>query len=82
MNPGCRAPGRTSGVTAAIVGAPDARHVEDNLRVFSVDLDEQDRERLRPYEGVGPAGDVYAAERRRDGPHAAIMRYNINRDAS
>ena len=70
-----------SGCAAAIVGAADARHVEDNLRVFGFDLDEQDQERLRAYQGVGPAGDVYSAERRQDGPHAAIMRYNLNRDA-
>lgn len=52
-----------------------------NLRVFGFGLDEQDEERLRPYEGGGPVGDVYAAERRQDAPHAAIMRYNLNRDA-
>lgn len=68
------------GVASVIVGAPDARHVEDNLAAFGFDLDDQDHERLRPYEGVGPAGDVYAAERRKDGPHAAIMRYNLNRN--
>jgi aryl-alcohol dehydrogenase-like predicted oxidoreductase len=67
-------------VAATIVGAPDARHVEDNLRVFGVELDQQDLERLRPFEGAGPAGDVYGVERQADGPHAAIMRYNLNRD--
>jgi aryl-alcohol dehydrogenase-like predicted oxidoreductase len=70
------------GVAATIVGAPDARHVEDNLAVFGCGLDEHDLERLRDYEGVGPAGDVYAAERRPGGPHAAIMRYNLNRETS
>jgi aryl-alcohol dehydrogenase-like predicted oxidoreductase len=70
------------GVAATIVGAPDARHVEDNRAVFGFGFDEHDLERLRDSEGVGPEGDVYAAERRPGGPHAAIMRYNLNRDAS
>lgn len=69
------------GVAAAIVGAADARHGEDNRRVFAFSLDEADRERLRPFDGAGPAGDVYAAERVPDGPHAAIMRYNLNRES-
>jgi len=69
------------GVATAIVGAPGVRHLEDNLRVFSFALDEQDADALQPWAGVGPPGDVYDAERRREGPHAAIMRYNLNRDA-
>jgi diketogulonate reductase-like aldo/keto reductase len=68
-------------VAAAIVGAADARHGEDNRRVFTFSLDDEDRERLRPFDGVGPAGDVYTAERQPDGPHAAIMRYNLNRES-
>lgn len=67
------------GVAAAIVGAANARHVDDNLATFDFSLDEQDHERLRAYDDAGPAGDVYAVERRRDGPHAAIMRYNLQR---
>jgi aryl-alcohol dehydrogenase-like predicted oxidoreductase len=68
-------------VAAAIVGAADARHGEDNGRVFTFSLDDEDRERLRPFDGVGPAGAVYTAERQPDGPHAAIMRYNLNRES-
>lgn len=67
------------GVAAAIVGAPDARHVRDNLSVFGFQLDARDLAALQPYQDAGPAGDVYAVERRRDGPHGAIMRYNLQR---
>ena len=30
----------------------------------------------------GPAGDVYDLERVKDGKHAAIMKYNLNRESS
>lgn len=71
-----------AGVAAAIVGAFDARHLEDNLRVFDLEQDEEDLQLLEAFADAGPAGDVYAAERVRDGRHAAIMRYNFNREAN
>ena len=67
------------GLGAVIVGAPDARHLGDSLRSLSFALSEEDRELLSPFEGVGPPGDVFEAERRPDSPHAAIMRYNLGR---
>jgi len=70
------------GVAAAIIGAFDARHLDDNLRVFGFELDREDLERLEPFEDAGPDQDVYTAERRGDGQHAAIMKYNLNREAS
>jgi aryl-alcohol dehydrogenase-like predicted oxidoreductase len=69
------------GVGAAIVGAFDAAHLDDNLRVFDFELDEEDLRVLEPFDDAGPDGDVYAAERVRDGRHAAIMSYNLNREA-
>ncbi len=71
-----------NGVAAAIVGVFDACHLDDNLRVFGFELDEEDLERLEPFEDAGPAGDVYAAERLGGGRHAAIMKYDLNREAS
>lgn len=68
------------GVAAAIVGAFDAGHLQDNLRVFALRLDEEDLQRLEPFEDAGPGGGVYAAERASNGPHAAIMKYNLNRE--
>ena len=70
-----------SGVAAAIVGAFDAGHLEDNLRVFALELTKADLESLEPFADAGPAGDVYAAERVPDGRHAAIMKYNLNSEA-
>lgn len=71
-----------TGVAAAIVGAFDAGHLDDNLRVFSFELAEEDLRSLEPFADAGPIGDVYAAERVPDGRHAAIMKYNFNREAS
>jgi len=68
-----------SGVAAAIVGAFDAGHLDDNLRVFALELTEEDLQSLEPFADAGPAGDVYAAERVPDGRHAKIMKYNLNR---
>jgi len=70
------------GVAAAIVGAFDAGHLDDNLRVFQFELDEEDLQRLEPFENAGPDGDVYTAERVAGGRHAAIMKDNLNREAS
>jgi aryl-alcohol dehydrogenase-like predicted oxidoreductase len=69
-------------VGAVIVGARDARHAEDNLRAFAIELDDADRERLDAALGTaaGPAGDIYSLERVRDGRHAAIMKYDLNAD--
>ena len=67
-------------VAAVIVGAFDSSHLEDNLRVFGFELDASDRERLELFANAGPAGDVYSAERVREGRHAAVMKYNLNRE--
>ncbi len=59
-------------VAGVIVGARHARHLEQNLRTFDVELDEED---LRLIEAVsdrrnGPGGDTYDLERVKSGPHA------------
>jgi len=71
-----------SQVGAVIVGARHARHLPDLLRLFDFELDEEDLAAIqRAVEaGVGPVGDVYAAERIKGGKHAAIMKYNLNKD--
>jgi aryl-alcohol dehydrogenase-like predicted oxidoreductase len=70
------------GVAAAIVGARHARHLPDSLRVFGFVLDGKDMAAIDAVTGraEGPAGDVYSAERIKGGKHAAIMRYDLNRD--
>ncbi len=70
------------GVAAAIVGAFDAGHLDENLKTFDFELDGEDLARLEPFANAGPAGDVYTAERVSDGAHAKIMRYNLNREAN
>ena len=71
-----------AGVAAAIVGVFDAGYLDDNLRVFDLELDEADLRRLARFRDAGPPGDVYSAERVRGGRHAAIMKYDLNRQAS
>jgi aryl-alcohol dehydrogenase-like predicted oxidoreductase len=68
------------GVGAAIVGARDARHLPDTLRLFSITLSEEDLcaiERVTN-QAQGPKGHIYGLERVKAGKHAAIMKYNLN----
>jgi aryl-alcohol dehydrogenase-like predicted oxidoreductase len=67
-------------VGAAIVGATSARHVDENLKVFSFVLDEDDNRALDAVlsRRQGPEGDCYDLERDKDGRHGRIMRYNQN----
>ncbi|MDX1503762.1 MAG: aldo/keto reductase [Thermoanaerobaculia bacterium] len=68
-----------SGVAAAILGATSARHVEENLRLFSFRLDEEDRALLTPLLAAapGPRGDVYGLERHPGSPHRQILRTDL-----
>lgn len=68
-------------VAAAVVGAGDDRHLEENLLTFRTCLDEEDLAHLAPFTGRGPEGDIYGVERLLGGAHAAIMKYNLNADA-
>jgi aryl-alcohol dehydrogenase-like predicted oxidoreductase len=68
-------------VAGVIVGARNTRHLDDTLQLFDFALDAQDvaaveavRERAE-----GPGGTVYGLERVKDGKHASIMKYNLNR---
>ncbi len=68
------------GVAGAIVGATSARHLQENLRVFGIRLDDADRAAIDAVlaRRAGPAGDCYDLERDKDGRHGRIMRYNQN----
>ena len=68
------------GVSAVIVGARNADHLEANLRIASLELTEEDHvviaavlERSNQIEG-----DIYALERDTTGRHGSIMKYNLN----
>jgi aryl-alcohol dehydrogenase-like predicted oxidoreductase len=67
-------------VGAAIVGARDSTHLAASLRTFALKLEPDDLDQVAAVlaEHPGPRGDVYELEREPRGPHAAIMRYNLN----
>ena len=69
------------GVSAAIVGARHAAHLEQIAQACALMLDADDRAAIAAVQAVsaGPVGDVYALERAKGGPHASVMRYTLNR---
>jgi len=70
-------------VAGAIVGARSAEHLDSNLEVFGCTLEDGERARIDELlaASTGPQGRVYELERAPDSRHAAIMRYNLNREA-
>jgi aryl-alcohol dehydrogenase-like predicted oxidoreductase len=71
------------GVTAAIVGAASADHLEENAHLFDLELDEQDRGELETALALcrSPAGDTYELEREPGGRHGAILRTELHGDS-
>ena len=67
-------------VAAALVGARDARHLDETLAIFRLKLDAQDAARLDAITRAapGPRGDCYDLERDKDSIHAKIMHMNQN----
>ncbi len=72
------------GVAGVIVGARHARHLDDTIHACAFALDAEDHDAIARVQAVstGPAGEVYGLERVKDGPHAAIMRYTLNRETA
>lgn len=68
-------------VAAAIIGMRSDRSVTAALQAVALKLDDQDREILAAAFLASLPGDVYDLERVPGGPHAAIMRYDLNREA-
>ena len=68
-------------VAAAIVGTRGAQHLQDNLRVLKLRLDDDDRQALgQAMERLMPLpGDTFAVERVPGGRHARIMKTGLNR---
>jgi hypothetical protein len=66
------------------VGTRSATHLHDNLRVFDLQLDEQDYGLLGEVlsRAVGPKGEPFALERIPGGRHARIMKTNLSRGPS
>lgn len=69
------------GVAAAIVGATSTAHLEAHRAIGALTLTDQDRAEIAAVTSRrrGPAGDVYALERDRHGPHGRIMKYELNK---
>lgn len=67
-------------VGAVIIGARSADHLADNLRIFELDLDGEDRDRIDAVlaHTEGPAGDPFELEREPKGRHLAIMWTDLN----
>ncbi len=71
------------GVSGVIIGARNARHLDQTRRACRLALDEDDRAVIARVQSAssGPAGDVYDLERVKGGPHASIMRYTLAADS-
>lgn len=67
-------------VAGIIVGGKSSEHLNENLRVFEVNLDASDEALIQDVtrHRKGPGGDVFDIERIKDGPHGLIMKYNLN----
>jgi aryl-alcohol dehydrogenase-like predicted oxidoreductase len=70
------------GVAATITGMDTLPHARELLAALDVRVDPQEQEALEEVlsEIPLPPGPVYGLERMVDGPHGAIMRYNLNRE--
>jgi len=68
-------------VSAVMIGVRSDAHIEDNLRVFDLRLEDEDRDRIAGVlaRAEGPTGDPFELERRPDGPHSKIMWTDLNR---
>jgi aryl-alcohol dehydrogenase-like predicted oxidoreductase len=67
-------------VAGVIVGARHAAHLPATCAALSLTLSAAERAALGAHlaAAAGPRGDVYSLERDPHGPHAGIMRYNLN----
>ena len=67
-------------LTATILGARYAHHLEKNLKAFAFTPDETDKEELAAVlaKRQGPSGPVFGLERDRTTPHGQIFKKNLN----
>jgi aryl-alcohol dehydrogenase-like predicted oxidoreductase len=70
------------GVSAVIVGARHAGHLDQLRHACVLALDDDDRAAVARVQAAasGPEGDTYDLERVKGGRHASIMRYTLARD--
>lgn len=69
-------------IAGVIIGARNTSHLQDNLKTFGFDLDQEDRSLLQAVASKSGdlAGDTYTLEREKGGKHASIMKYNLNEE--
>jgi hypothetical protein len=69
-------------VGATITGIDSADQAQGLLEGSRMTLTNEDRRILQVAMAgaTGPGGPVYGLERKMDGPHGRIMRYNLNQD--
>jgi aryl-alcohol dehydrogenase-like predicted oxidoreductase len=67
-------------VSAVIVGATNASHLDANARIGAAELDSADLAAIDTVtcRHLGPEGDVFTLERDRHGRHGRIMKYDLN----
>ena len=67
-------------VGGIIIGARNRNHLDKLSKIQSFTLDQDDLSVIEEMtkKSNGPAGPVYDLERDKNGPHGAIMRYNLN----
>jgi aryl-alcohol dehydrogenase-like predicted oxidoreductase len=67
-------------VAAVIVGARNREHLPATLGISTLRLTDEDRAAIAYLlaRRKGPAGEVFALERDRNGRHGVIMKYNLN----
>lgn len=68
-------------VAGVVIGARNTSSITDNLNTFNFALDDQDKRALKTImsQAQGPQGDTYTLEREKNGKHASIMKYNLNK---
>ena len=69
-------------VAGIIIGARNIDHLEANKKVFEFNLDQEDKKSIQVVvnKSTGPKGDTYFLERIKNGKHASIMKYNLNKE--
>ena len=72
------------GVSAVIIGARNARHLQGLRKMAGLTLDKTEIGQIQTVINQGKVvpGDVYDIERDRHGPHGRIMRYNLNQSVT
>jgi len=72
---------QTPGVSSAILGPRNARHIAELDQIESLRLDDGDYQQLRSKQGEllkTNKDDIYSYERDLEGAHGRIMKYNLN----